>query len=457
MPDHAEPGGPPSSGRPSPPGREPGQGPQDERPQGEPGARDHQPGPGEAAHDPRLPRPPGGPGPAPAPSPETRHWPGLLAAALVAAVVSAGVAATAVPVTLRLTEDDAASSADTAQTTNGAEQATANTDESRQEPADAGRTNAAAAADGSVADVAEQLVPSVARVDVGGSPAQGPGPGQGAGSAVVYRQDGYLLSNAHVVGDADTVEVTLPDGTSHEAEVLGREPTTDIAVLHIPTSEVAGSGGADLPVPPFADELPSVGETAIAIGSPFGLDATVTAGVVSAVGREVPDTPLTDAIQTDAPINPGNSGGPLVNAQGKVIGINTAILSAQRTNIGIGFAVPITNAAPIADQIIDTGEVRFARLGIQGQSVDPRTAELYGLDTAQGAVVRSVQPGTGADEAGLQTGDIIVAFDGEEVTSFQQLAGMVRVRQPGDTVSVKVLRNGERLELQATLGEGSTQ
>lgn len=371
----------------------------------------------------------------------------LLATAIVAAIVGAGAA---VPMTLALVDDEPESASESTSPDESASDEEPAEPVSGDEPAEPPASSDADTP--SVADVADELVPSVARVDVGGSEGALPGQGGGSGSAVVYREDGYLLTNAHVVRDAATVEVTLPDGTRADAEVIGREPTTDIAVLRL-----QNGGDLDLPVPDFADDLPRVGETAIAIGSPFGLDATVTTGVVSAVGRNVPDTPLTDVIQTDAPINPGNSGGPLVNGDGEVIGINTAILGPQRTNIGIGFAVPITNAAPIADQLIDTGEVRFAQLGVRGQSVDPRTAELYGLDTRQGAVVREVEPDSAADEAGLQRGDIIVGFDGEEVTSFAELAGMVRAHQPGDTVTLEVLRAGERLELAATLGEGRAQ
>lgn len=378
----------------------------------------------------------------PAPRRGSRRGLAVVATAILAAVVGAGAA---VPMTLALVDDGSESAS---------EPSTPGEPVGRDEPADPSDSGDGSGESASpIADVADELVPSVARVDVGGGGGLQPGGGGGgSGSAVVYREDGYLLTNAHVVGDADTVEVTLPDGTRADADVIGREPTTDIAVL-----ELDGGSDLNLPVPDFAENLPRVGETAIAIGSPFGLDATVTTGVVSAVGRNVPDTPLTDVIQTDAPINPGNSGGPLVNGNGEVIGINTAIIGPQRTNIGIGFAVPITNAVPIADQLIETGEVRFAQLGVRGQNVDPRTAELYGLETREGAVVVEVEPGSGADEAGLQQGDIIVGFDGEDVTSFPELAGMVRAHEPGDTVTLEILRSDERLELEATLGEGRAQ
>ncbi|MDX1620775.1 MAG: trypsin-like peptidase domain-containing protein [Nitriliruptorales bacterium] len=292
------------------------------------------------------------------------------------------------------------------------------------------------------AAIAAQVGPSVVRLDVSGQR------GSGSGSGVIYTSDGYVITNAHVVapaGNAGRVSVTLPDGQRLPAEVVGADPTSDIAVVKVEAT--------DLPVPAFSEGEPAVGEAAIAIGSPFGLDGSVTAGVVSALNRTVnaANSPLVDMIQTDAAINPGNSGGALVNGQGQVMGINTAIFSAGGGNDGIGFAIPIDTARSIVDQLIETGEVQHAFLGVQGQTVDPEVAELYGLPVAEGAVIAHVAPGTPAEEAGLNRGDIVVAVSGTEIESMEELAGVIRRHQPGDVVELIVIRNGEETELQVTL------
>ncbi|MBW3657517.1 MAG: trypsin-like peptidase domain-containing protein [Actinobacteria bacterium] len=293
-----------------------------------------------------------------------------------------------------------------------------------------------------VAAIADRVSPAVVRIDV---QAQG---GRGSGSGVIYSQDGMVITNAHVVQGAGEVAVTLPDGKRHVAEVLGADPRSDIAVL-----DVDATG---LPVPAFADATPGVGDDAIAIGSPFGLDGSVTAGIVSAVNRTVssPRAPLVDMIQTDAAINPGNSGGALVNAAGEVIGINTAILSGGGGgNDGIGFAIPIGTATAIADELIEFGEVRHAFLGITGADVAPDVAELYNLPVDAGAVVTSVGPDTPAAAAGLQRGDIVTAIDGDEVRSMQELAGRIQRFSPDDTVTLTVARGQETLEIEVTLAE----
>jgi S1-C subfamily serine protease len=365
----------------------------------------------------------------------------VLVAALVAAVVAAGVA---VPLTLAIAGGTQAEGDATPEEAAVAEDSDAGPaeDAAGDDEDTVGEAGDTAGGPRSVADVAEAVLPSVARVDV---------PARGSGSAVVYRQDGYLLTNEHVVRGASEVEVTLPDGTRAAAEVVGADQATDIAVLRIAEADLPPEG---LPVPEYAGDLPRVGETAVAIGSPFGLDATVTAGVISAVGRSVPGTPLTDMLQTDAPINPGNSGGALVDEAAEIIGINTAILGGSaQGNIGIGFAIPVSTAGAIAEQLIEQGFVRHALLGIQGQNVDPQTAELYGLPVRAGALVIEVVPGTPAETVGLQRGDIITAIDGEEVASMQELAGRIRTLSPGDEVTLTVVRGGEEREVDATLGE----
>jgi S1-C subfamily serine protease len=296
-------------------------------------------------------------------------------------------------------------------------------------------------ADGDLAAVASAVSPSVVFIEVLGAT------GQGSGSGVVLREDGYVLTNAHVVEGAAEIRVTLPDGTRYDAELEGADTSSDLAVLRL-------DGATDLPAPSFATSTPRVGDMAIAIGSPFGLEGSVTAGIISALNRSVPGTAasLVDMIQTDAAINPGNSGGALVNADGEVIGINTAIISRSGANDGIGFAIPIGTALPIADQLIESGFVQHAQLGIQGLNLDPAAAELYNLGADEGALVGAVAPGSGAEDAGLQRGDIITAIDEEPVTSMAELAAQIQRRAPGDEVSLTVVRGDETLTLDVTLG-----
>jgi putative serine protease PepD len=296
-----------------------------------------------------------------------------------------------------------------------------------------------------VAAVAEAVLPSVARVDV--VTAQGV---SGSGSAVIFRADGHLLTNAHVVEGAAQVSVTPPEGTSTGARIVGEDPRTDLAVLRI-------GAARPLPVPAFAEELPRIGDTAIAIGSPFGLEGSVTAGVVSALHRTVPTgqtrPPLIDVIQTDAPINPGNSGGALVNASAEIVGINTAIFAGSgQGNIGIGFAIPINTALSVAEQLVDQGFVEHAQLGVVGEPLDPGVAERYELPISGGAVVREVMPGSAAEDAGVEPGDIIVGLDGEEIATMSDLITAILRRSPGDEVDLEVFRTDSVITLEATLG-----
>jgi S1-C subfamily serine protease len=298
-----------------------------------------------------------------------------------------------------------------------------------------GQAPAALDAPSPVPEIAKAVLPSVARVDVG----------QGSGSAVIYRPDGYLVTNNHVVAGAQQVEVTLADGQRRSAEVVGTAEFSDLAVLRIDER--------NLPAATFADEIPEVGSTAVAIGSPFGLDATVTAGVISAHDRELQGggASLGGLIQTDAAINPGNSGGALADDRGRVIGINTAILSESGANAGVGFSVPSTSVVPLADQIIETGRVDPGYLGIRGGDVQPEAAEAF--DVTEGAVVLEVTPGTPADEAGLQPEDIIVEFDGQEIDSMLALHTRVLIHQPGDEVTITYFRDSERQQTTLTLDE----
>ena len=243
----------------------------------------------------------------------------------------------------------------------------------------------------------------------------------------------------------------LADGQEFDAEVVGTDPLNDLAVLRIQAT--------GLPAVNIREDAPIVGETAIAIGSPFGLDASVTAGVVSAVGRDiqVPDgatvSVISAVIQTDAAINPGNSGGALVDAQGRLLGVNSAILTTTGGSQGVGFAIPVAQAVISAEQLIETGVVRHAFLGVSGDDVTREVADRFGLDEPKGALLGSIEAGSGAADAGLQTDDIIVEVEGDPIDSMTDLVVAVRQFQPGDTVEVVYLRDGQRRTASVTLGE----
>lgn len=292
----------------------------------------------------------------------------------------------------------------------------------------------------SVADVAEAMLPSVARVDINGSA------GTGSGSAVVYNSDGYLVTNNHVVQGAGEVSVTLPDTQVVRAQVVGTDPASDLAVLRIDRT--------GLQPPTFATEQPRPGDTAIAIGSPFGLDSTVTSGIISATERDVnaPGATLVGMLQTDAAINPGNSGGALANDRGELIGINTAILSRTGQSGGIGFAIPVSTVQTVAEQLIQQGFVEYAYLGVSTQDLNEGVAAQLGLESAEGALVGEVIPGSAADAAGLVRGDVIVALDDQRITSPGDLVGAVRNLAPGDQGTVIFVRDGQEQQATVTFG-----
>lgn len=284
---------------------------------------------------------------------------------------------------------------------------------------------------------------------------QHPEPQEASGSGFIVTPDGYILTNNHVVADADRVNVTLTDHRIFKAKVIGRDPTTDVAVIKIE--------GHDLPVVPLGDDAQArVGEWVLAIGNPLGLDFTVTAGIVSAKGRGGRELAnlfrnqyaISDFIQTDAAINPGNSGGPLVNIRGEVIGINSAIASPTGYYSGYGFAIPITLAKNVMDDIIKYGKVRRAVLGIAISEVDPDDAAAAGLKTIEGVKVGGFQPSDGsspAEKAGLEAGDIIVDADSKPVDRVSTLQRIVRTRQPGQTVSLDIVRFGSHKKFDVKL------
>lgn len=307
-----------------------------------------------------------------------------------------------------------------------------------------------------VPGVAQAVTPSVVTIDVSGNSVGGQGGSLGSG--VIYRSDGFILTNHHVIEpamDRDVdVTVRLASGDVIEAEIVGSDELNDLAVL-----QVERTGLPAINLRPD-DEPLVVGETVVAIGSPFGLDASVTAGIISALNREIRIDEqagvaqvIPSVIQTDAAINPGNSGGALVDAQGRLIGINTAILSRSGASQGVGFAVSWEQAISSADQLIDQGFVRQPLLGVTGNDVTPEIAEDFGLPASRGAVIDSVQPGTGAADAGLRPGDIIVEFDGEPLATMSQLVAEVRRLSPDDTVDLVLIRDGERVEVEVTISE----
>jgi Do/DeqQ family serine protease len=269
-----------------------------------------------------------------------------------------------------------------------------------------------------------------------------------AGSGVIVDADkGYVLTNNHVVENADEIRVTLRDNRSFEAELVGRDPATDIAVLRIEADNLTE-------IPLGNSENLLVGDFVVAIGNPFGLGQTVTSGIVSALGRSgINPEGYEDFIQTDASINPGNSGGALLTLDGKLIGINTAIIAPNGGgNVGIGFAVPINMAVGVMEQLVEFGEVQRGRLGVMIQDLTPDLADALDVKAATGAVIISVEPGTPADDAGLAAGDVVVAVNGETVEGSADLRRKIGLRRPGDKVEIAYLRDGARRTAHARRG-----
>ena len=272
----------------------------------------------------------------------------------------------------------------------------------------------------------------------------------GAGSGVIIDADeGYVLTNSHVVENGDRILVTLQDQRQFDAELIGNDPGTDIALLRIEAEDLTALDLGD------SDRL-QVGDYVLAIGNPFGLGQTVTSGIVSALGRSGLNVEgYEDFIQTDASINPGNSGGALVTFDGRMVGINTAIIAPAGGNVGIGFAVPANMAMAVVDQLIEYGEVQRGRLGVMIQDFTPDVAEALGMDVGVGAVITQVEPDSAAEAARLQPGDLIVSVDGRPVVGAAHLRSQIGLMRVGAQVEIGIIRDGEALEISATLGEGS--
>lgn len=273
---------------------------------------------------------------------------------------------------------------------------------------------------------------------------------QSLGSGVIFdAKKGLVLTNNHVIHKADEITVSLNDGRSFHATVVGSDPATDVALIQIPAEQLTALPLAD------SDKL-RVGDFVVAVGNPFGLGQTVTSGIVSALGRSgLGIEGYENFIQTDASINPGNSGGALVNLRGELVGINTAIFSPGQHagNIGIGFAIPSNMVKQIADQLLEYGEVRRAHLGIQAQNVTPELASAFNLSSNQGAVVTRVAEGSAAAEAGLKVGDVITAIDGYHLINADTLRNSIGLLMIGQTIKLDILRDGKAKQLTSTVKE----
>ncbi len=273
---------------------------------------------------------------------------------------------------------------------------------------------------------------------------------RGVGSGFIVSADGYILTNAHVVDDANEVTVKLTDKREFKAKVIGVDRRTDVALVKI--------DARNLPMVRIGDASKArVGEWVAAIGSPFGLENTVTAGIISAKSRSLPDENYVPFIQTDVAINPGNSGGPLFNMAGEVIGINSQIYSRTGGYMGLSFAVPIEVAMKVKTDLQKYGKVSRGRLGVTIQGVTRELADSFGLKKAQGALVSAVEPKSPADKAGVKTGDIILAVDGRAIENSIDLPRMIGESRPGTAVTLKVWRQGETQELRASLGEAPAE
>lgn len=269
----------------------------------------------------------------------------------------------------------------------------------------------------------------------------------GSGSGVIISPDGYIITNNHVIANASNLEVTLNNNKAYPAKLIGTDPSTDIALLKV-------EGDGDFPFIPFGDSNNvKIGEWVLAVGNPFNLTSTVTAGIISAKARDLNqfDGNPQSFIQTDAAVNRGNSGGALVNTRGELIGINTAITSETGSFIGYSFAVPSNNARKVIEDILEYGNVQRGILGIQVGNINPQIVEKYGINDTEGVFVGGIEKGSGADKAGIKEGDIIKQLDGYNVSKFSDLSGYLGSKRPNDVVEVTVLRNGSKITLPVKL------
>jgi S1-C subfamily serine protease len=393
------------------------------------------------------------------------HLRSILTAAVVSALVSAGAAIAVV----QLWPDDSGEVQGAAAISASA----TSTSTPAPDRNSSGQASLSSSACLPAAEIYEQLRPAVVEITSTVS-ARSPfvPPAEGSGSGIIIDEQGLILTNYHVIADADNLEVKFADGTTVSAQVVGRDPGNDLAVIQANVSD------EELTPAPLGDsDAIQVGDSVLAIGNPFNLEGTLTQGIVSAVGRtyapEDGTRPIRNLIQTDAAVNPGNSGGPLLNCQGEVIGINTLLENptGDRVNVGVAFAVPINTAEQFLPDMLAAETVSHPWLGIAGQEVTPALAQDLDLQVDAGVYVTLVAAGSPAERAGLQGafrseaeaaqssslpsgGDVIVAADGQTVASVEDLADYLSTqKRPGDTVELKVLRDGQELSLEAALAE----
>jgi serine protease Do len=267
----------------------------------------------------------------------------------------------------------------------------------------------------------------------------------GQGSGFFISPDGYAVTNNHVVENAESVQVTTDDGKNFKAKVIGTDPRTDLALIKI-------EGSGPFPYVQLADKPPRIGDWVLAIGNPFGLSSTVTAGIISARGRDINTSPYDDFLQIDAPVNKGNSGGPAFDVEGKVVGVNTAIYSPSGGSVGIAFAIPSDTVKSVVAQLKEHGSVTRGWLGVQIQTVTPEIADSLGLKKSQGALVAEPQPNSPAAKAGIKAGDVITQVNGEPVKDSRELAKKIGAMQPGSKVNLTMLQNGSEKTVTVDLG-----
>lgn len=302
-------------------------------------------------------------------------------------------------------------------------------------------TGADAAVGVDLPEIVQDVEPSVVTVLV---------PGGGQGSGVVYREDGIIVTNEHVVGDDVEVAIAFADGQRVPAEVVATDALVDLAVVRVDRD--------GLPVPEYRTELPEVGELAVAIGSPLGFTGTVTAGIISGLGRAIPGSAaagnqaLVDLIQTDAPISPGNSGGALIDDQGRVVGLAQAYIPPAAGAVALGFAIPAATVVRVADQLLEEGRAEHAYLGVQFGRLTPQIAQRLGVDR-EGALVLGVSPEGPAATAGLQPGDVVVEAGDERVRTVEDVLTALRQEAPGEVLPLTVLRDGQEIELDVLVGD----
>jgi S1-C subfamily serine protease len=301
---------------------------------------------------------------------------------------------------------------------------------------------------GGIAELVADIEPSVVSVAVAAPQNGGPG---GAGSGVIVRADGVIVTNAHVVGDADEVEVMLADGVRLTATVEARDQITDLAVLRVDRQ--------GLPAAVLAEGYPDVGDLAVAVGNPLGFDNTVTAGIISGLQRSLPDAvtagtqALVDLIQTDAAISPGNSGGALVNASGEVVGITVAYIPPAIGAVSLGFAIPSPTVEAVVQSLLADGTVSHAYVGVQAIALTPQIVERFGVPVARGIIVMEVEPDSPGARGDVRPGDVITEIEGVAVGDVGEFLTQLRQYRPGESVMLDVVRDGDHIEMPVELGE----